>query len=504
MTSSRLPAEALKLLRLTAQVLPGPCHLVGGALRDVLLGRPFQDIDLALPGARAGAASLAKKLHATCIALDQEEGTYRLILPKEWSLIRQIDLSEIQGPDILTDLHRRDFTANALALPVTQDMPAAVAVGDILDPRDGLGDLRRGLLRCEKEEIFKADPLRLLRAFRLASQLGWKIEPGTLKRIRGLRSRVRRSAPERISAELTMLLSAPGCSRWVRLMEKAGLLTVLFDDLESSRQCAQCYYGPGGVLEHTLTAVDRLDFLFENLDGAFGPAADPLREALGERLRPGHPWRAVLMLAVLLHDVSTPETARRLQGRLRFFGHEEAGAQRAAAILKALRFPNAAVRTVAAVVAQHMRPGHLAAGGPVTDKAVYRYFRDLDSEALAALLACWADHASYLPTGQLVRLLPKASADPDSDAANIRPVLARKTLRHLQIISYLLRRRFDPQKQAVPERILNGHAVMKALGLGPGPRVGEVLEKLREAQAEGKVATRQEALSFIQSLKRQD
>jgi tRNA nucleotidyltransferase/poly(A) polymerase len=285
-------------------------------------------------------------------------------------------------------------------------------------------------------------------------------------------------------------------------MDHAGVLTVLFEDLEAARKCATCYYGRGGVLRHTLDVTARLDLLLADPRRAFAQAAGPLLESLGERLRPGHPWRAALMLAALLHDVSKPETARRMGGRLRFFGHDLEGARRAAGLLKALRFPNETIELVAAVATHHLRPGNLTAGGVLTDKAVYRFFRDLGEQAVAVLLVCWADHASYLPHRQLERLLPEASAEPDSyDMSGVRPVEARKTLKHLQVIALLLRRGFDKQRKAVPDRLVDGHAVMKALGIPPGPKVGELLEKVREAQAEGKVRTKKSALEFLKRLK---
>ena len=501
--SLRLGADARALLRAAAEELPRPAYLVGGALRDALLGRPVLDLDLAVRGARAGAARLARRLRATLVTLDEESGTCRLALPGKPDGVRQLDVSELQGEDIAADLARRDFTVDALALPLDGGVPAAVPARTLLDPRGGLQDLRAGSLRCEDEEILKADPLRILRAFRLAAQLGFTIEAQTLRRAQRLRTRVRQPAAERTRAELTLLLAEPGCSRWVAAMDEAGVLTSLFEDLEGARQCAECYYGEGGVLGHVLEVVARLDLLLDDPRRAFGRAAGPLRERLAGRDRPGHPWRATLMLAALLHDVSKPETAKRMGGRLRFFGHDLAGARRATAILKALRFSNETVDTVAAVVAHHLRPGNLTAGGVLTDKAVYRFFRDLGPHALAALLVCWADHASYLPVRQLDRLLPSAAKDPDSfDFSQVRPVEARKTLRHLQVIACLIKRHFETEREALPVRLLDGHEVMKALGLEPGPLVGAALEKLREAQAEGQVLDRRQALEFVRGLPR--
>jgi tRNA nucleotidyltransferase/poly(A) polymerase len=497
----RLPAPALALLRAAAAELPQPAYLVGGALRDACLGRPLLDLDLATRGARAGAARLARSLGGTFVALDDENGVFRVALARDRGA-PQMDVSELQGQDIAADLRRRDFTVNAMALPLASDLPAVVATAALCDPREGLADLRQGLLRCEDEEILKADPLRILRAFRLGSQLGFAIEARTLRRLRDLRSRVRRSAPERIAAELALLLAAPGCPAWLARMDHAGLLTVIFEDLEAARQCATCYYGRGGVLHHVLEVTARLDLLLADPRRVFGDAAGPLLESWGERLRPGHPWRAALMLAALLHDVSKPETARRMGGRLRFFGHDQAGARRASALLKAMRWPNETIELVAAVATHHLRPGNLTAGGVLSDKAVYRFYRDLGEQAVAVLLVCWADHASYLPHRQLERLLPAAAAEPESfDMSGVRPVEARKTLKHLQVIALLLRRGFDTRRKAVPDRLVDGHAVMKALGIPPGPKVGELLEQVREAQAEGKIGTKKAALDFLRELK---
>ena len=209
------------------------------------------------------------------------------------------------------------------------------------------------------------------------------------------------------------------------------------------------------------------------------------------------------MLAALLHDVAKPETARTVDGRLRFFEHDTRGADRAAKILRDLRFSREHVDTVADAVRHHLRPGHLvSAGGPPTERAIYRFFRDLGPRAPGLLAVCWADHASYMPEPRLRRLLGAACAlPPRADVSRIRPEDARKTVRHLQLVSLLLRRYFDQDRAPVPARLLDGAEVMKALKIPPGPKVGEVLELLREAQAEGKVRDRAGALAFVARLK---
>lgn len=499
----RLPEEARDAMRRVASLKhPTPVWLVGGALRDAALGRPLLDLDLACAGARSLAAAVARTFKGTLVTLDAENAVYRLALPPaRGRTLRQIDVAEIVGKDIHEDLRRRDFTANALALELSAAIPAAVAPGALLDPRGGLRDIERGVLRVEDDKPFKDDPLRLLRAFRIAAQTGLEVDAPTLALIRRHRRRIAEPAGERVQSELLGLLAVPGAAAWLKRMDECGLLTALFEDLEPARHCAEEYYGEGGVLKHTLEVCARLDLLLTSFRRVYPDLAGRFEEHLAARSSGGVPERAVWMLAALLHDVAKPETAELIGGRLRFFEHDVKGAARAERIMRRLRFSREHVETVSAIVRHHLRPGHLAAGGPLTERAAYRFFRDLGPRAPGLLAVCWGDHASYLPEPRLERVLAAACARPPRPVTRLRPEDVRKTAAHLQLVSSLLRRFFDQRKAPVPERLLDGVAVMKALKIPPGPKVGEVLERLREAQAEGKVRSKDQALAFVSKLK---
>ncbi|MDX6768703.1 MAG: HD domain-containing protein [Elusimicrobiota bacterium] len=503
MTRPRIPAAALAVLRRVASLRAEPVWLVGGAVRDLAGGRPLSDLDLAGRDAKGLAAACVKEFGGTLVVLDDHNGVYRVVLPKEKGPL-QLDCAELQGASIGEDLARRDFTVNAAALALSPKLGASPRPADFLDPRGGLADLARGVLRCEEERLFVEDPLRLLRAFRLAAQHGLSIDEPTLRMIRRRRQDARQPAAERVRAELVGLLDCPGAPALLRLMDECGLLTAVLEELEPARKCAEAYYGPGGVLAHTLAVCERLDFLLTRFKSLYPGQAKAFWSRLAARAPGDAPPRALLMLGALLHDIAKPETAKRVDGRLRFFEHDLIGAERAAAVLKRLRFSRSAIDAVAAVVRHHLRPGHLVSGGGATDKAVYRLFRDLGDDAPSLLAVCWADHASYLPEPRLLRALKAATADPSADGrelARLKPEEVRKTVRHLQLVSSLLRRGLAPGPGPVPERLLDGSAVMKALKLAPGPKVGEALEKLREAQATGKVRTREEALAFLSRLK---
>ncbi len=501
----RLPAEARDaLVRVAGLKHPSPVYLVGGAIRDAALGRPVADLDLATAGARTLAAQLARAFKGTLVTLDAENAVYRLVLPPARGRgLKQIDVAEIQGRGIGEDLARRDFTLNAAALELAPNLKTAIPESAFLDPRGGLADLARGVLRVEDDKPFKDDPLRLLRAFRIAAQVGLTIEAETLALVKKHRKLVREPAGERVQAELLALLAVPGASARLSEMDECGLLTALFADLEAARRCAEDYYGAGGVLKHSLDVCARTDFLLTNFGRIYPDLARPFDEYLAARASGGTPERAVLMLAALLHDVSKPETARAVDGRLRFFEHDARGAERAAKILRALRFSREHVDTVAEIVRQHLRPGHLASSpDPVTDRAVYRFFRDLGERAPELLVVCWGDHASYMTESRLKRLLSAAcGAPPRAPGARRPPPAARPPRRPRPRLAPLLRRYFDRDRAPVPARLLDGGEVMKALALPPGPKIGDILERLREAQAEGKVRDRPEALAFIARLK---
>jgi putative nucleotidyltransferase with HDIG domain len=501
----RLPAEAREALtRVAALKHATPVYLVGGAIRDAALGRPVADLDLACAGARTFAATLARAFKGTLVTLDPDNAVYRLVLPPARDrALKQIDVAEIIGRDIGEDLLRRDFTVNAVALELKGVLPPSTPESEFLDPRGGLSDARRGVLRVEDDKPFKDDPLRLLRAFRVAAQAGLTIEPETKALIKKHRRLIADPAGERVQAELLALLAAPGAAARLREMDECGLLTAIFEDLEPARRCAEDYYGAGGVLKHTLDVCARLEYLLDGFRKIYPDLGRRYDEWLAARSSGAVPERAILMLAALLHDVAKPETARTVDGRLRFFEHDTLGAERAAKILQRLRFSREHADTVADAVRHHLRPGHLvASGAPVTEKAVYRFFRDLGPRAPGLLAVCWADHASYMTEPRLKRLLSAACANPPRpDVSRIRPEDARKTVRHIQLVSMLLRRYFDQDRAPVPARLLDGGEVMKALKIPPGPKVGDILERLREAQAEGKVRDRAAALAFVARLK---
>ena len=492
----------LPLADVLRQAVPD-AYYVGGAVRDSLLKKSSGDIDLALPKERVkpAALALAKALKAAAFEMDAQFGVWRLVTRKE---NLQIDLTAFQGKNLKEDLLRRDFTFNALAYPVTAPITLEItsAKGQkaqvrlknlqkkfLIDLKGGLADLSARQVRLNGPRVFAEDPLRMLRVFRHAAELKFSVAPSVLKQIKTDAALIVRSAGERVQEELKRLFHTPRAYEQVLRMEKTGLLTALFPELEPQRTCAECYYGKGGVLKHTLDCFKREEWLLENLKKAFPKYHKKLSAVVTDK--------SLFKMAVLLHDVAKPATAKMVGDRLRFFYHEQKGARMAREILERLHYSKADSRLICAMIGEHLRPSNLASNDVITDRGAYKFFRDLDAAALPMLLLCWADYTSYISDAQLRRILPKSGDKLMSIEKAKKTANVGKTLRHMQVLSLLFKKYFDSPKKIKPSKLLDGRDVMEALALSPSPKVGEILEAVALAQVEGKVTDRAGALAFV-------
>lgn len=445
-------------------------YLVGGFVRDRLLGRPTQDIDIAVTAsAPAVARRLADALKGKFVLLDDENGVARIVLPIEgWHL----DLATIaEGLD--QDLARRDFTVDAMAVPLGGQQ--------VLDPLGGRADLSRRLLRATGQGVFRADPLRLLRAVRLCAELGFQIEPETAQLIRSHAPLLSGVAGERMREELMRLFSVPHSCPALQTLDSLELLAVLFPELEAARGVTQPPEHHWDVFQHSMQCVAAAEFLLgEGEWPASGaspdhPALAELRAHFQETVA-GFPRRALLKLACLLHDVAKPQSKGPDQrGRMRFLGHAHSGAQVAQDILRRLRFSQREVAMVATMVAQHLRPTQMTNQERPTQRAVYRFLRDTGEVGYEVLFLSLADHLA----ARGPNLIPEAWAY------------------HLAIADFILQEQHRQRAEVKPLRLLSGYDIMEQFGLQPGPRLGQLLEMVQEAHAAGEISTREAALSLV-------
>ncbi len=417
-----------------------PVRLVGGLVRDAALRRGAQDVDLAAgPGCSRFVSALADRFGRRAFRF-RKRGvtTWRIVLDG-----REVDVVDVGKRGFACDLARRDFTVNAVAFdPVS---------GKVEDPLRGMADLRRGLLRAPGSATFRDDPVRALRAARfLAAFPGWRLHRETASAAKAAGRALRRASPERIRDELHALLHAKDPRRGLRALLDLGLLSAVLPEMEPTVGCAA---GP-----------DRPDVFLHTAD-ALAALSDPGGASSEDR--------AVLRWALLLHDVSKPETLEmRSDGRPTFHGHELLGAERAATILRRLRHPRARIRRVKRLIALHLRPGHLAeAGRP--PRGVRRLVRDAGEE--------------------LPLLLAHAEADVRGSGGPPDPARRRRLASALAD----LRAQGDRMRAVAAAPLLGGEDVMRVLGIGPGPEVGRVLREAMEASDAGELSSRAQALRWL-------
>ncbi len=468
----------LHTLRQKADRLKVAVYLVGGPVRDTLLDRSCHDWDFVSHKADVLSRHVAQALRAKRITLDDQNKIYRVIVLRTPQLT--LDFAEMQGKTIESDLARRDFTINAMAQPVGESR--------IIDLYGGRKDLQKKIVRAVSRQAFKEDPIRLLRTFRFSAQFGFTIDPKTLAWVKAdhelLASRQGGVARERVREELLKMFAQPSSGKQLWVMDKVGLLTTLLPDMEAGRRVGLRYYGKGGVIKHALQSVDNLEWILQQVPkGSLRYAGDPrVSQGIHAYLKAsiaGHPRPAYLKLGTLLHDIGKPATAQVIKRRLRFFQHDEVGGRMADKLLETLRFSRQEVRMVQMWVRHHMRPGNLAATSQMTPKAMARFFRDLGEDGVGMLLVSLGDHYTYLSRKHWGK---------GTDSVE---VAAKRLLE-----SYYIQR-----EKMLPPRIINGHQLMKALKLSPGPEIGKLLEAIQDAQAGGKVKTPADAIAFAKRWK---
>ncbi|HET8579023.1 MAG TPA: HD domain-containing protein, partial [Methylomirabilota bacterium] len=364
-----LPSAARDALRCLQGLLAGaPAWLVGGAVRDALEGRAPPDLDVTAPrGALALGRALAARLGAAFVMLDEARGACRVVVGGPSPL--QLDLTEFRAPTLAGDLRARDFTVNALAASIDELLRHGSAA--IEDPTGGLADLAAGVVRPCGPRSIDDDPVRALRAVRLGLREGWRLEPSTESAVRNVAGRITQVAAERVRDELVAILADSRSGTALRTLDRLGVLPALLPESLSMRQTAQPAPHRFDVWEHSLRAVEAAEVLVEGL-----AVLDPWGEALGthlaEDLGDRLSRREALKLAALLHDISKPETRSESEGRVRFIGHDAIGAARTAEVARRWRLSRRAGIVLERLVAEHLRPMHLAQSGGATRRARHR------------------------------------------------------------------------------------------------------------------------------------
>jgi poly(A) polymerase len=449
--------------------------LVGGAIRDRLLGRQTADADIVLDGDPERAArTIARAARpAACFALSEQFGSWRVVARGgEW----QIDVEPLRGADIEADLALRDFTVNAIAERLNGGAP--------IDPLGGIQDLRAKRLRMCGPSAFAEDPLRVLRMVRFAVELDLEVEAQTARSAGAHADRLERVSGERVFMELRRILAAPAVRRGLEMLGAVGAAAAVLPELEAMRGVEQSRFHHLDVYGHTLEVLERTVELSTagwqaaELEAGIGEhraAVDAvLCEPLADRMTRGE----ALRWGALLHDAAKPLTREvRADGRVTFIGHDIRGAQLARTVLERLRASERLRSHVAALVANHLRLGFLVhEPQPLARRTLFTYLCACSPVEVDVTLLSIAD-----------RLATRGDRAQEAIEAHLR--LAR------EVLGEALRWR----EAGPPPPLLRGDELAGALAIPTGPRLGELLQELAGAQFAGEVDTSEQAIAHARA-----
>jgi putative nucleotidyltransferase with HDIG domain len=460
--------------------MAGEAWLVGGALRDRLLGRATADYDVAVADDPAPVArALARQAGGHAFLLSEGFGGWRVVSRRrDW----QVDVLPVAEGKIETDLAARDFTINALALSLEKlaqggGFAGTIENADLIDPYGGAADLRDGRMRMVSAEVFERDPLRVLRLARLSCELGFTADVATREAGRRNAERLDGVAAERIFGELKRIVCCDRALDGLQEMDSLGATEAVLPELVALRGVSQSPYHHLDVYQHTQAVLAETIALAADPEPAFaehGGAVDAvLREPLADELTRGQ----ALRLGALFHDIAKPQTrAVVADGRVTFMGHDVAGATLAREVLRRLRASERLREHVAGLTEHHLALGFLVHRAPLGRRDIYRYLRTCDPVQVDVTALSVAD-----------RLATRGEGSEQAIAGHL--ALAR------QLVGEALAWRAAP-----PRPPIRGDELAEGLGIRPGPELGRMLEALREASFAGEVRTREEALKLATRL----
>ncbi|HHP7233115.1 MAG TPA: CCA tRNA nucleotidyltransferase [Desulfobacterales bacterium] len=434
----------------------GQVYAVGGCVRDLLLGRHPQDYDLAVFVSPARFADrIATDLRGRWVMLGHgDQQIYRVVT--EDSIV---DIAKVSGATIETDLKRRDYTVNAMACDL--------ATGQLIDPTGGLADLKSGTVCMVSVDGLRRDPLRMIRAYRLAAQFAWKLDPATARAIQSERKRVRNVAGERVWSEIQKILATHPSLAVMDQMIAGGLLIEVLPELTPLLRSET---GRRNGMHHLLSAYGILERLLENpAELAPGSLSSP-KQLLADI--PAH----LLKLSLLLHEAGRPQPS--MAGTAD--GGDRWPAALAYQVCRRLRTSVRQADYVAFILQHHLRPLRLYAGRPNRRESMreqVRFFLDCHPRVTDVLLHAAADQLA------------------EFNAENANKAGAFKTFVQALLDTYY--REMRPRIEAPP--LLTGSDLKQSFHLKPSPQFRIILKRLQEARLMGEIRNRADALDWVRA-----
>lgn len=441
---------------------------VGGSIRDHILGRSVTDIDLAVAGdAKSVARAIHTALGGDIFSLSDRFGTWRVNLDEGRV---QVDITALRGDSIEDDLSMRDFSINAMATQVDER-------SELIDLFGGRSDIEQRRIRVLGESAYADDPLRPLRLVRFAAELEFTPDANTLELTRKYSADVAKASPERVFAELKLLLGSEHAVAGLRMLDDLEILRAVLPEVVELKGVEQSSYHHLDAWEHTLEVIERTIELTAEPGMVFAERAGELRtlldQPIGEDLSRGEGLR----WAALLHDVAKRRTRVESEdGRVGFPGHDTLGAEMVREMLARLNASERFTRYVSALTRHHLRLGFLVHKQPLTRRDVYNYLSACEPVEVEVGVLSVADRM--------------ATRGRRSDEAIPAHSALAVELNDLAL----------EWRDTSREQLVRGDELAEALGIERGPVVGKLLAAIAEEQYVGDVANRAEAIAHAQAL----
>lgn len=436
-------------------------YLVGGSVRDLLMGKSYLDRDIAIKNAYDFARKLEERFNATFIELDAENKIYRLVLEDK---INYLDISEIQGKNIEEDLARRDFTINAIAINLSS--------GDVIDPFNGQIDIKNKIIRHIKDTNFTDDPLRILRAFRFASITGFDITKETKYSIDKYKHLLLNPAKERINYELMKLFGGYNCSNVLLKMDEFGILEEIFPCINDMKKVPPNTHHHLDLFNHVVETVRNIDNLYLNSNELVKNHLDKIDFG-------GFPRLSHLKIAGFLHDIGKYSTwTIEESGRHRFIKHDDVGAKMCVSLLRDMKFSKKQIEYISTMIKTHIYPSNVIDAPELNDKVMMRYLRKMEENVIDNIILAKADRLSAQGEAITEEIINKNLAGLD------------------KLLNFYLEKR--ETMKPLP-KLVDGYEVMQILNIKQSPLLGEILNSLKEAQINGDINTKEEALNFVKN-----
>ena len=445
-------------------------YLVGGAVRDLLMGKEICDRDLIVTDeqARDFSIKIQKLFNAVFVPLDEENKIYRLVLPDK---INYLDITNPVENSLEKDIMRRDIAINAIAVNLR--------TFDTIDICGGITDIKNRTISLISEYNFKDDPLRLLRVYRFQATLGFELTAETIQAVCKFSHLIKLPAVERINAEEIKLFGGKYADKALLNMDKTGILQEIFPFVQELKQVPPNSHHHLDLFHHCVETVRQIQILYEN-------SSPEVKKHLESTDFGGAPRLAHLKLAGFLHDIGkfSTWTIEEETGRHRFIKHDDIGAKIAAPMLKKMNFSNKQIDYLTAMIKNHIYPAQLMTAPEIDfqslsgQKAMMRYVRKIEDNVIDNIILAQADRLS-------ARGLDITEEIVEKNISGLNNLLnfylsVRETLEPLPIL-------------------LNGNDVMKILNIKPSKQLGEIMNSLHEAQLSGEITTKEQAVGFVKN-----